>query len=102
METWVLGKKVSLGGPQTTLLNDDLHAFEPARHGGVVLREIKQLGLAIWECAAAHAWTIRLVHPPFSRPCERKLAGAGEGMSAFHLYWLLGFASAKGACCKWQ
>ena len=36
-----LSKKVSLLGPQTALANDDLHALEPARHGGVVFREIK-------------------------------------------------------------
>ena len=51
---WALSKKVSLLGPQTTLLNDDLHALEPAGHGGVVLREIKYMWLAVWECAIAH------------------------------------------------
>jgi hypothetical protein len=66
-----LSEKVSLLGPQTVLPNDDLHALEPAGHGGVVFREIKYMRLTIWECAAAHAWTIRDVCPPFLRPCER-------------------------------
>ena len=40
MKTRALGEEVFLG-PQTTLLNDDLHAFEPTGHGGVVFREIE-------------------------------------------------------------
>ena len=40
MKARTLGENISLR-PQTTLPNDDLHAFEPARHGGVVIREIK-------------------------------------------------------------
>jgi hypothetical protein len=45
-ETWALGKNVSLR-PKTTLPNNDLHALKPARHGGVVFREIKQLVFAV-------------------------------------------------------
>jgi hypothetical protein len=41
-KTRALGEKVSLG-PQTALPNNDLHALEPAGHGGVVFREIKWL-----------------------------------------------------------
>ena len=52
--TRAIGKKISVGRPQTTLPNDDLHALEPAGHGGVVLREIKYMWLAVWECAIAH------------------------------------------------
>jgi hypothetical protein len=66
-----LSEKLSLLGPQTALTNDDLHALEPAGHGGVVFREIKYVWLAIWECAAAHAWAIREVGPPFLRSYER-------------------------------
>lgn len=69
-KTWALRKKVSLG-PQTTLPNDDLHSLEPSRHGGVVFRKIKRLRLAIWEFAVAHAWTVRVVRPPFLRCCKR-------------------------------
>jgi hypothetical protein len=36
-----LGKKVSSLRPQTTLPNNDLHALEPAGHGGMVFREIE-------------------------------------------------------------
>jgi hypothetical protein len=70
-KTRALGKKVSSLGPQTTLPNNDLHALEPAGHGGVVFREIKRLMLAVWEFAAAHAWAIRVVCPPFLRSCKR-------------------------------
>ena len=70
-KTWALSKEVSLLRPQTVLPNDDLHTLEPARHGGVVFREIKYMWLAIWECATVHAWTIREVHPPFLWSCER-------------------------------
>jgi len=45
MKTQALGEKFFLTGPQTTLPNDDLHAFEPAGRGRVVFREIKWLGL---------------------------------------------------------
>ncbi len=82
MKTRALGKKFSLAGPQTTLPNNDLHAFEPAGHGGVVFRKIKRLGLASWKSAAAHAWTVRLMRPPFLRPCERsQLDSAGHQKS---------------------
>src|SRR6266852_2653715 len=40
-ETRALGKKVQVTlGPQLMLPNDDLHALEPAEHGGVVFGEI--------------------------------------------------------------
>ena len=71
LKTWALGKKVSLLGPQTMLPNDNLHSFEPSGHGGVVFRKIKELRLAIWEFAIAHAWTIRVVRPPFLQCCKR-------------------------------
>ena len=70
MKPWALSEEVSLWvlGPQTTLANNDLHALEPAGHGGVVFREIKYMWLAVWECVTAHVWTIREVHPPFLSP----------------------------------
>jgi hypothetical protein len=70
-KTRALGKKIPLGGPQITFLNDNLHALEPAGHGGVVFREIKWLGFAVWECAAAHVGAFWVVHPLFPRSCER-------------------------------
>jgi hypothetical protein len=42
VEIRALGEKVTVPlRPQSALPNDDLHAFEPAGHGGVVFREIK-------------------------------------------------------------
>jgi hypothetical protein len=73
MKAWALGKEISFGGPQTALANNDLHALEPARHGGVVFSEIEWLGFAIWECAAAHAWTAMVVRPSLPRSCEREV-----------------------------
>lgn len=71
-KTWALGKKVQVPlGPQTALPNDNLHALKPTGHRGVVFREIKVLWLAVWEGATVHVWTIRVVRPPFLRPCER-------------------------------
>ena len=71
-ETWALGKKIIVSlRPQTTLTNDGLHALEPVGHGGMVFREIKQLRFTIWEGAAVHAWTVRVVHPSFLRSCKR-------------------------------
>ena len=71
MKPWALGEKISSLGPQTTLLDNNLHALKPAGHGGVVFSEIERLRFAVWECAAAHAWTIRVDCPPFLRCCER-------------------------------
>jgi hypothetical protein len=55
MKAQALGKKISLSRPQITFPNDNLHALEPAGHGGVVFREVKCLGFAVWECDATHA-----------------------------------------------
>jgi hypothetical protein len=67
-----LGKKDRVAlGPQPALPNDSLHALEPAGHGRVVFREIEWLGFAVWECAVAHAWTVRMVRPLFLRSCKR-------------------------------
>ena len=41
METQALGEKVSSLRPQAMFPDDDLHALEPAGHGGVVFREIE-------------------------------------------------------------
>jgi hypothetical protein len=46
-KTQALGGKGPSLRPQATLPDDDLHAFEPAGHGGVVFREIKGLRLAV-------------------------------------------------------
>lgn len=71
-KTRALGEKILVAlRPQTALPNDDLHALEPAGHGGVVFREIEQLWFTIWEGATAHAWTIRMERPSFLRSCER-------------------------------
>jgi hypothetical protein len=43
-----LGEKINISlGPQTILLNDDLHALEPARHRGIIFRKIEWLRFAI-------------------------------------------------------
>jgi hypothetical protein len=48
MKTWALGKKIDISlRPQTALMNNDLYALEPARHGGIVFWEIKGLGFTI-------------------------------------------------------
>jgi len=71
MKTLALGKKIAIPvRPQTSLPNDNLHALEPAGHGGMVFGKIKYLRCTIWECATAHAWTIRLACPPFPWSCE--------------------------------
>ncbi len=72
MKTQALGKEINISlGPQATLPNNDFHALEPARHREVVFRKIKRLWLAIWKCATTHAWTIRVMHPPFLQSYER-------------------------------
>ena len=55
MKTWTLHKKIFLGRPQTTFLNDGLHALELAGHEGMVFKEIEQMRLAIWKHAIVHA-----------------------------------------------
>jgi len=70
LKTQALSKKVSLR-PQTMLLNDNLHALEPAGHGGVVFRKIEELGLTVWEYAIAHVWTVRVMCPSFLWSCEK-------------------------------
>ena len=85
-KTWALGEKVFiLLGPQTTFPNDDLHALEPTGHGGMVFRKIERLRLAVWKRAAAHAWTVRVVRPPFLRACEisKSVGMAQRGTTAF-------------------
>jgi hypothetical protein len=73
-EPRALGKKIWVSlGPQYMLPNDDLHVLEPAGHGGVVFRKIECLRFAVWECPAAHGYTVRLMRPTFLRSCERKL-----------------------------
>ena len=70
-KSWALSKQFSSLWPKTALPNDDLHALEPAGHGGMIVREIKRLVFTIWEHAAAHAWAIRVVRPAFLRSYER-------------------------------
>jgi hypothetical protein len=49
--------------PQSVLADDRLHPLEPAWLGGMLIQKIKQLGLASWEFAIAHAWPIQVVCP---------------------------------------
>jgi hypothetical protein len=70
-KTRALGEKTRVSlRPQAALPNDDLHALEPTGHGGMVFREIKKLWFTIWEGATAHAWSVRVVRPPFPRSCK--------------------------------
>ena len=71
MKPQALGKKITIAQPQSVLPNDNLHALKPTGHGGVVFREIKCLRLSVWKRATAHAWAIRVRHPPFLGSYER-------------------------------
>ena len=71
MKPQALGKKIAVTWPQSTLPNDDLYALKPTGHRGVVFKEIKCLRLSIWKHATAHAWAIRVGHPPFLWSYER-------------------------------
>lgn len=70
-KTWALGQKIVFRvRPQAALPNDDLHALEPAGHGGVIFRKIKVLMFAVWEPAATHAWAVRVACPSFLWSCK--------------------------------
>jgi hypothetical protein len=66
MKAQALSEKVPLVGPQTTLPNDCLHALEPARHGGVVFKEVKHLGSPFGSVPLCMRGPLGLgVHPSF-------------------------------------
>jgi hypothetical protein len=87
VKTRALGEKLALAEPQTALPNDDLHALEPVGHGGVVFGEIERMRFAIWERATAHAWTVRMVRPPFLRSCERNQSAPACCRTTAHHPW---------------